>query len=133
MRIKKFEQLYESISQDKIKEIYDEFMGYVNAEEEGEIDFSYTNSELFGFAGKIFNKYNLTMTDVQEIVDTYPDEWNITTFFGDIIEQDKKEKEEASELDEFIRQTLGKHGVDVTDDAVNAVHEILKEYKKEHF
>lgn len=131
MKIKKFDQLNESISKDKIKEIYDEFMGYVNAEENGEIDFSYQNSELFGFAYDIYQEYNLTLTDVQEIIDTYPDEWNITTFFGDIIDQDRRDKEAEDVEYKFITDTLSKHNVDITEDAVNAVREILAKYKRE--
>lgn len=133
MKIKRFDQLNESLTSDQMEEIRKKFMGYVNAEEEGEIDFEYTNSELLDFAHEIAQDYKLSLEDVQQLLDTYPNDWHVTTFFGDIIESDIKQKEEAAELDEYIRQTLGKHNVNVTDDTVKAVKEILDGYKKEHF
>lgn len=128
MKIKRFQQLYENLNQDQIKKIYDEFMVYINSDDEDEL--GYDNSDLFDFAGEIANKYDMSLTDIQELLDTYPNDWNIQTFFGDLIEQDRKEKDTAAELDEYIRKTLGKYGVKVNDDAIQAVKEILNKVER---
>jgi len=130
MRIKRFEQLNESITKDTIKKIYDEYMSIVNADEEDE-EFSYESSEFAEFAHDIYKKYDLTLTDVQEIIDTYPHEWYITTYFGDIIDQDRRDKEAESVEYKFITDTLSKHNVDPTEEAVDAVREILSKYRRE--
>ena len=125
MRIKKFEQLNENLSQDKMKEIYDEFMGYVNAEENEEIDFEYTNGELFDFAGEISLKHHMDMTDIKDFISHYPNDWHIETFFGDLINQDNKIKETEQKQIDIIKEELGKVGVEVTDEVIGAVNNIM--------
>ena len=131
--IKKSEQLNEGISQDRMKEFRDKVSHMIKTWDEDleeDEENRLQHNELVEEVGNIMDRLNLSTQDIRDVVAAYPDDYYIIDYVKPLIEYEDEQTSKDNEIDKFIRQTLGKHGVDVTDDSVNAVQEILTGIEK---
>lgn len=68
----------------KIKEFYDKVNEIADIEE-------YCNADISAEVGAEMDNFRLTTSDLQEIVDTYPNDWNIRNFVKPQLDWELKE------------------------------------------
>jgi flagellin-specific chaperone FliS len=131
MRIKRFNQLYESISQDRIKEFYDRVIKIVDFnEDEYEQGDEPSNVDLLDEVGDLMNEFGLTTQDIRDIVDAYPNDFYIDTYVKPQLDYEEEQRSKDVEFYKYVTDTLTKHGVDVTEEVVDAVMEIVNKVKR---
>jgi len=104
-RTKKFKELYESISQDRIKEFYDRMNKMINDWDEGEDEDNYpSHSEMASEVGEIMDDMNLTTQDLKDIVAAYPDDTHIEWYVKPQVDFEEKEDTKLNTQRDFIRK-----------------------------
>ena len=136
MKIKRFDQLNEGISQDKIEEFYnkvkDIMVGWDKAMEE-EPENEPSHSELSQEVGDVMNDMNLTTQDLKDIVAAYPNDMYIEYYVKPQLEyEEKTAKQYATDFNEklFLIKNILKEendGYGVDDDTIE---KIIKELEK---
>ncbi len=76
MKIKRFNQLNESVYDDFVEDV----KKIINPDEEYEQGDEPSNADLLSEVGDLCNDYNFTDADIQKVIDLYPDDWEVSTY-----------------------------------------------------
>lgn len=77
MKIKRFNQINESVYDDFVKDVK-KIVNY--DEDEYEQGYEPSNIDLLDEIGDLCNKYNFTDDDIQKVVDLYPDDFEVSRY-----------------------------------------------------
>ena len=105
MKIKKYNQLFENISNIEIENFYNKVKQIINNDEYEESE-ELSNIDLLSEIGDEMNKRNLTTDDLKKIVDKYPNDWYIDTYVKGQLEYELGQNDNKDKLYNDVKHIL---------------------------